>query len=58
MTNKHSKKEKREDQERHFPDFTKGAWKTQPPLGIETVDLSKMGLCLGDVKKDKAALNV
>ena len=41
-----------------FPDFTKGAWKTQPPLGIETVDLSKMGLGLGDVKKDKAALNV
>ena len=41
-----------------FPDFTKGAWKTQPMLGIETVDLSKMGLGLGDVKKDKAALNV
>ena len=41
-----------------FPDFTKGAWKTQPPLGIETVDLSKMGLGVGDVKKDKAALNV
>ena len=41
-----------------IPDFTKGAWKTQPLLGIETVDLSKMGLGLGDVKKDKAALNV
>jgi len=24
------------------PDFTRGAWKTMKPLGIETVDLSKM----------------
>ena len=41
-----------------FPDFTKGAWKTQAPIGIETVDLSKMGLGIDDVKKDKSALNV
>ena len=40
------------------PDFTKGAWKDQKPLGIETVDLSKMWLGIGDVQKDKAALNV
>ena len=26
------------------PDFTRGAWKTMKPLGIETIDLSKMGL--------------
>ena len=25
------------------PDFTRGAWKTMKPLGIETVDLAKMG---------------
>ena len=25
-----------------IPDFTRGAWKTMKPLGIETVDLSKM----------------
>jgi len=26
------------------PDFTRGAWKTMKPLGIETVDVGKMGL--------------
>ena len=41
-----------------FPDFTKGEWKTQAPIGIETVDLSKMGLGIDDVKKDKSALHV
>ena len=41
-----------------FPDFTNGAWKDQRPFGIETVDLSKMGLGIDDVKKDKTALNV
>ena len=42
-----------------FPDFTKGGWETRKPLGIETVDLSKMGgLGVDSVKKDKAALNV
>ena len=25
------------------PDFTRGAWKTMKPLGIETVDIAKMG---------------
>ena len=25
-----------------IPDFTRGAWKTMKPLGIETVDLKKM----------------
>ena len=38
------------------PDFTRGGWKTAKPLGIETVDVSKMGL--GTVKKDESALNV
>ncbi len=27
-----------------IPDFTRGAWKTMKPLGIETVDLKKAGL--------------
>ena len=26
-----------------IPDFTRGAWKTMKPLGIETVDIAKMG---------------
>ncbi|MDD4017558.1 MAG: hypothetical protein PHV28_06395, partial [Kiritimatiellae bacterium] len=26
-----------------IPDFTRGAWKTQKPLGIVDVDLGKMG---------------
>ena len=30
-----------------IPDFTRGAWKTMKPLGIETVDVAKMGF--GDV---------
>ena len=25
------------------PDFTRGAWRTMKPLGIETVDVEKMG---------------
>ena len=42
-----------------FPDFTKGAWKTQKPLGIENVDPAKMrGLGVETVTTDKAALNV
>ena len=40
------------------PDFTRGGWRTAKPLGIVTVDLAKMGLDSGAVKKDKAALNV
>ena len=27
-----------------IPDFTRGAWKAMKPLGIETVDVAKMGL--------------
>ena len=38
------------------PDFTRGGWKTAKPLGIETVDLEKMGVI--DVKKDDSQLNV
>ena len=40
------------------PDFTREGWRTAKPLGIVTVDLAKMGLDAGAVKKDKAALNV
>ncbi len=40
------------------PDFTRGAWKTTPPLGLVDVDVSKMGLDAGAVKKDASALNV
>ena len=25
------------------PDFTRGAWKTAKPLGIETINMSRMG---------------
>ena len=38
------------------PDFTRGAWKTAKPLGIESVDLEKLGIT--DVKKDETQLNV
>jgi len=38
------------------PDFTRGGWKTAKPLGIVSVDISKMGL--QDVKRDDAQLNV
>ena len=27
-----------------IPDFTRGAWQTMKPLGIETIDLAKMGI--------------
>ncbi|MBP5284923.1 MAG: Gfo/Idh/MocA family oxidoreductase [Kiritimatiellae bacterium] len=40
------------------PDFTGGTWRTTPPLGIESVDLSKMGLDAGDVGESSAQLNV
>mgnify|MGYP002508882419 CR=1 FL=1 len=39
-----------------IPDFTRGAWKTNKPLDIVTVDLKKLGL--KDVKADDAQLNV
>ncbi len=38
------------------PDFTRGGWKTAKPLGIESVDLGKLGIM--DVKKDDSQLNV
>ena len=38
------------------PDFTRGGWETAKPLGIETVDIEKLGL--REVKRDESALNV
>jgi len=38
------------------PDFTRGGWKTAKPLGIETVDLEKLGI--RDVTRDESQLNV
>ena len=38
------------------PDFTRGAWETAKPLGIESIDLGKMGVI--DAKKDETQLNV
>ena len=38
------------------PDFTRGGWETAKPLGIESVDISKLGLT--DVVKDESALSV
>jgi len=43
-------------QSQDVPDFTRGAWKTAKPLGIESVDLAKFGL--KDVPKGDAQLNV
>ena len=40
------------------PDFTRGNWKNVEPWGVVNVDLKKMGLDKGIVKKDNAALNV
>lgn len=41
-----------------IPDFTRGNWKNVRPWEVVTVDLKKMGLDAGSVKKDSAALNV
>ena len=38
------------------PDFTRGGWRTAAPIGIVSVDLSKMGRV--DAKEDASALNV
>ena len=38
------------------PDFTRGGWETAKPLGIESVDVSKLGF--HEVKRDGAALGV
>ena len=40
------------------PDFTRGNWKNVKPWGVVNVDLKKMGLDKGSVKKDSSALNV
>ena len=40
------------------PDFTRGNWRNVKPWDIVNVDLGKMGLDKGGVKKDNAALNV
>lgn len=36
-----------------IPDFTRGGWKTAQPLGIHSVDFSRLGM--GDVQKDLSA---
>ena len=41
-----------------IPDFTCGNWRNVKPWGIVNVDLKKMGLDSGGVKKDDAALSV
>ena len=41
-----------------IPDFTRGNWRNVKPWGVVNVDLKKMGLDKGGVKKDNAALNV
>ena len=41
-----------------IPDFTRGNWRNVKPWGIVNVDLKKMGLDSGGVKKDDAALSV
>ena len=41
-----------------IPDFTRGNWRNVKPWGVVNVDLKKMGLDAGDVKKDEGALNV
>ena len=41
-----------------IPDFTLGNWRNVKPWGVVNVDLRKMGLDKGAVKKDDAALNV
>ena len=41
-----------------IPDFTRGNWRNVKPWGIVNIDLRKMGLDKGAVRKDDAALNV
>ena len=41
-----------------IPDFTRGAWKTNKPLGIVDIDLSKMGLKDENVKKSEGQITV
>lgn len=39
-------------------DFTRGGWETAKPLGIESVDLQKLGISTDDVREDTSQLNV
>ena len=41
-----------------IPDFTRGAWKTNPPMGIVDIDLRKMGLKDENVKKADGQISV
>ena len=41
-----------------IPDFTRGNWRNVKPWGVVNVDLRKMGLDSGGVKKDDSALSV
>ena len=41
-----------------IPDFTRGAWKTNSPMGIVDIDLDKMGLKDSNVKKAEGQISV
>ena len=41
-----------------IPDFTRGAWKTNKPLGIVDIDLKRFGLEDKNVKKDNSQITV
>ena len=41
-----------------IPDFTRGAWKTNKPMGIVDIDLAKMGLKDENVKKSEGQITV
>ena len=41
-----------------IPDFTRGAWRTNKPMGIVDIDLDKMGLEDKNVKKAEGQITV
>ncbi len=41
-----------------IPDFTRGAWRTNPPLGIVDIDLAKMGIEDRNVKKSAGQMSI
>ena len=41
-----------------IPDFTRGAWRTNRPLGIESFDMSKIRFDIRSVRTDRDQLNV
>ena len=41
-----------------IPDFTRGAWRTNAPLGIVDIDLAKFGLKDENVKKAAGQISV